>query len=158
MIYSESILRIGSWQFGWTHDLVYDCGQPYLERWIIWCGITLRLHRFHKGDDDKAFHDHPWWFITFPLSSYMEHTPGQEPVVISSWRPHFRGASHRHIVTLLHPRPVWTLLLTGRKKSTWGFWEGEIFTPQHEWLALRAAASGQAHPSPQGEEAARLQR
>ncbi|HAL41993.1 MAG TPA: hypothetical protein DCP57_06075, partial [Gammaproteobacteria bacterium] len=108
MIYSESILRIGSWQFGWTHDLVYDCGQPYLERWIIWCGITLRLHRFHKGDDDRAFHDHPWWFITFPLSSYMEHTPGQEPVVISSWRPHFRGASHRHIVTLLHPRPVWT--------------------------------------------------
>jgi len=75
MIYFEKIWTIGSAKFGCTHDLVFDDNQPYLERWIIWLGFTIRLHKFHKGDDDRAFHDHPWWFITMPFSAYLERTP-----------------------------------------------------------------------------------
>ena len=82
VVFQEYIFSLGRWPFGWTHDLVFDNEEAYLERWIIWCGFTLRLHKFHKGDDDRAFHDHPWWFITLPLRSYTELTPlGQHRVM-----------------------------------------------------------------------------
>jgi hypothetical protein len=33
---------------------------------------ALRLHIFHRADRDPDWHDHPWWFITFPFHSYVE--------------------------------------------------------------------------------------
>lgn len=42
---------------------------PYMTR--AWLG-RLRLHIFHRGDQDPDCHDHPWGFWTFPLRSYME--------------------------------------------------------------------------------------
>ena len=137
MTHSERLFSFGSLTFGWTHDLVYDCGQPYLERWILWFGFTLRLHKFHKGDDDRAFHDHPWWFITLPLEPYLEKTPDGTLTVVRALRPHFRTASHQHIVQLIEARPVWTLILTGSKSSDWGFWHDGHYTPHQEWLAER---------------------
>lgn len=32
----------------------------------------LRLHIFHRGDQDPDCHDHPWDFWTFPLTPYVE--------------------------------------------------------------------------------------
>ena len=105
-----------------------------MARWILWFGLTLRLHRFHKSDDDRAFHDHPWWFVTFPLAGYLEHVPGQgSPTRIKPWRPHFRRAKHRHIVQLIDG-PVWTAILTGAKQNEWGFWEDDTFTHHEQWL------------------------
>src|SRR5580692_11012239 len=50
-----------------------DSAEPYLDRYILYFWpITLRLHRFWRGDDDRAPHDHPWWFITIPFTSYVE--------------------------------------------------------------------------------------
>ena len=138
MIYFEKIWAIGSAKFGCTHDLVFDDNQPYLERWIIWLGFTIRLHKFHKGDDDRAFHDHPWWFITMPFSAYLERTPKSDGLVeVKAWRPHFRCAKHRHIVHLIGGKPVWTFIITGSKNSEWGFWEGDKFTPHEAWLNQR---------------------
>lgn len=42
---------------------------PYMTRY--WFG-RLRLHIFHRGDQDPDCHDHPWDFWTFPLTSYVE--------------------------------------------------------------------------------------
>jgi hypothetical protein len=108
-----------------------------LERWILWFGFTLRLHKFHKGDDDRAFHDHPWWFVTVPLEPYWEQTPKRPRTLVRALRPHFRPASHQHIVQLVEERPVWTLILTGSKSSEWGFWHEGQYTPHEEWLAER---------------------
>ena len=99
--------------------------------------LTLRVHKFHKGDDDRAFHDFPWWFITLPLEPYLEKTPEGPQTMIQALRPHFRPASHQHIVQLIEERPVWTLILTGSKSSDWGFWHEGHYTPHHEWLAER---------------------
>lgn len=44
-------------------------GDRYMTRY--WLG-RLRLHIFHRGDDDQDPHDHPWGFATFPLQSYVE--------------------------------------------------------------------------------------
>ena len=136
MVFQEYVFSLGRWRFGWTHDLVHDNQEAYLERWIIWCGITLRLHKFHKGDDDRAFHDHPWWFVTLPMQSYNELTPtGQNHV--GAWRPHFRSSRHRHIVQLKQEKPVWTFIITGVKNKDWGFWEDEQFIHNEHWLAGR---------------------
>lgn len=46
-----------------------DYNTPYMTRY--WIG-RLRLHIFHRGDNDADPHDHPWNFWTFPLTSYVE--------------------------------------------------------------------------------------
>ena len=135
MPYFDHVIRLGSLPLGITHDLVFEDGEPYLERWIVWCGITLRLHRFIKGDDDRAYHDHPWWFITFPFKSYIECLPEASDREVRPWRPHFRAATHRHIVRLKNASPVWTLIVTGPKSKEWGFWDNGVFIHHEQWLA-----------------------
>lgn len=41
-----------------------DHGTPYMTRAWFW---RLRLHIFHRPDQDGDCHDHPWDFWTFPL-------------------------------------------------------------------------------------------
>ena len=90
---------------------------PYMTR--LWIG-RLRLHIFHRGDQDEDCHDHPWNFWTFPLNSYLEEVvdpyvadqvrDGLAPVsavtrlpqtylqVVRAFRLHFRPATHSHRV------------------------------------------------------------
>ena len=138
---------LGRYQFGFTHDTIYNADQPYLERWILWCGITLRLHRFLASDEDRAVHDHPWWFITLPFTSYGEfiepkgkdgqgqdeQTDGQEIYrTVTAWRPHFRASNFRHRVEITQA-PSWTLVVTGPKSNEWGFWQGQEFVHNRDW-------------------------
>ncbi|MBX5015901.1 hypothetical protein [Rhizobium lentis] len=88
---------------------------PYLTRG--WIG-RLRLHIFHRGDNDPDPHDHPWDFWTFPLTSYVEEvakpvTKGVAPLellllppekytlslqVVRAFRLHHRPATYCHRV------------------------------------------------------------
>lgn len=44
---------------------------PYLIRWtLILFGYTLRLHHWIKSDDNRFFHDHSSWLISFVLRGY----------------------------------------------------------------------------------------
>jgi hypothetical protein len=129
--------------FGYSHDLVLEGGEPYLERRILWLGgVTLRLHKFYKGDQDRAMHDHPWNFWTFPLSNYYEwvdkhqghdsewNIPGAERAsnLVRRYRLHYRPATYRHIV--MDPpggKPIYTLVASGPRIRKWGFWvDGEF--------------------------------
>ena len=115
-------------RFGLIFDTVHFLGSDYLTRLRAYAVGTLRLHKFHRGDDDRAPHDHPWWFITFPFTSYTERywtaeeevARPQHPVdaffglpapatnprlrwvartrVVKAWRFHFRPAKFRHFV------------------------------------------------------------
>ncbi|SID67872.1 Protein of uncharacterised function (DUF550) [Mycobacteroides abscessus subsp. abscessus] len=43
---------------------------PYLLRWYViprnrW--LNIYLHKFLRDDDDRALHDHPWWFVSLML-------------------------------------------------------------------------------------------
>lgn len=60
----------------------------------------LYLHVFHRGDEDKDPHDHPWDFRTFPLRSYVEEVV--HPV---------EGYTSRRVVEAgrWHRRPAWTI-------------------------------------------------
>ena len=139
--------------WGFEHTLVLIKGRPYLERWILYvAGYTLRLHKFWRGDDDRASHTHPWWFITFPLAPYRERVFHQgwerHTRVVLPFRPHYRPPNFEHIVVdrmkLVDcgffelwehdDRPCWTIVITGRRQNAWGFYpKPGTFVPWREW-------------------------
>jgi hypothetical protein len=47
---------------------------PYLRKWGLHLGPlgSVWVHHFYRGDVDRDLHDHPWPFVTFPLTSYVE--------------------------------------------------------------------------------------
>jgi hypothetical protein len=125
-------------------------GEKYLDRFFAYVGGTFRLHRFWRGDDDRAPHDHPWWFVTFPFVSYVERywdrdvfadgTTGfwyETSRVVKAWRFHFRPAKFRHIVVGRadgKKKPFWTLVITGFASNAWGFYpKPDEFIPWREW-------------------------
>lgn len=134
---------IGNYSLGLERTTVRIKGEPYLGRWILYVrGYTLRLHKFFRGDDARAPHDHPWAFWTLPLCrGYYESVPdnfkgGQFVKWVSGWRWHYRPSSYQHIV--LDPDgPFWTVVVTGRKDRSWGFWPGVTgarkFVPWRQW-------------------------
>jgi len=142
--------------WGLSHDLVIstETSLPYLERWILWLpGLTLRVHKFWRGDDPTAPHDHPWWYVTFPLSHYIENwwDPRVEHMrsrVVGAWRFHFRPAAHRHIVHMPPERPdtpIYTLVMTGGWERKWGFWpEATRFIYWREWVRARSGVREEA--------------
>lgn len=122
---------------------------PYMLRWYLFPRnhfLNLYLHKFLRDDEDRALHDHPWWFISVMLrGSYWEimPVPGDSAGWVRRDAPSvaFRRAEHKHRVVLLksgpkgQPQPCWTLVLTGRKKRTWGFWCPRGFVPWQEFTA-----------------------
>lgn len=131
---------IGSYNLGLEVSTVRLDGQPYLLRLIVYVrNRTLRLHKFYRGDDDRAFHDHPWPFWTFPLcAGYVEKVPGVAKrwrfEWVRGWRLHRRPSSYQHIVVVGAKMPFWTIVVTGRKDRGWGFWPDPWrFVPYREW-------------------------
>lgn len=87
----------------WGKDTIWDSGCRYMIR--RWIG-PLRIHTFLRGDGARDPHNHPFWFVTFPLRSYVEevtiHRNGemwkQWSRVVRAFIPHFRPSSHTHRV------------------------------------------------------------
>jgi hypothetical protein len=116
-------------RLGYSREMIRRDGEEYMERRILWLGLcTLRLHKFLSGDRAEP-HDHPFWFVTFPLTTYRERVlvaDGMTPVIeeyseVRRFRFHFRPARHAHSV-YGDGRPIWTLVITGRRTRKWGFW------------------------------------
>ena len=134
--------------FNGKPDLVIgDQAHPYMLRWHLfrWRHFPrIYIHKFLRSDDDRAPHDHPWWFVSILLwGSYVEHRwiDGVRQVRRRT-APSiaFRPISTRHRVELTEEwydmnsryglRPAWTLIVTGRDVRGWGFWcPREQFVP-----------------------------
>lgn len=116
--------------------------RPYMIRWFLiprnrW--LNIYLHKFCRDDDDRALHDHPWWFVSLMIRGrYVEHTEsGSKTRNAPSIA--FRRAEHRHRVELLKnrhgdPIPCWTIVVTGRRSRVWGFWCPRGFVPWTEFV------------------------
>lgn len=129
----------GNYSLGLERSVVRVGGEPYLGRWILYVGgFTVRLHKFYKGDDQRAPHTHPWAFITFPLCrGYYELVPNTRGDRlynwVRGWWPSYRPATYQHIV-VDPPSPFWTIVVTGRKSNSWGFYpKPNRFVPWREW-------------------------
>ncbi len=95
---------------------------PYMYRWaFLFMGYGIRLHHWVASDDQRHFHDHPWWMLVIILwGGYLDISPdGVDLVGPGSVR--FRPAVHRHTVAVFD-QGCWSLLLTGRPARHWGFY------------------------------------
>lgn len=125
-------------------------GDPYLDRLRIvqapWFGIYL--HHIHRPDRDRDPHDHPWAFWSLILAGgYIERVwpdktdPGTSyRRVRNRWSPGHLGRRQAHIITHIDG-PLWTLVLTGPRRSDWGFWVDGDFVPWRKYLGLTKQAS-----------------
>lgn len=93
------------WLSGGPHFIV---GPRYLLRWYViprnpW--LNVYLHQFLHDDEDRALHDHLWWFISIMLwGSYMEILPSPGAVwplrVRNAGSIAYNPATHTHRVKL----------------------------------------------------------
>jgi hypothetical protein len=124
-------------------------GERYMSRWLAYLtparDWSLRLHKFWRGDDLRAPHDHPFDFWTFPLTSYVEdvYSRGLWPGwiikrrTVKAFRWHYRPASFKHIVigradgkTI----PFFTICVARERERRWGFWTTPTtFVPWREY-------------------------
>ena len=127
--------------------VIVNCDhQPYLTRWFLfrkeWMAIFL--HRFHRSDEDRALHDHPWNFITLILwRGYHEHMDYKMKAAECHWLRIckrrwplmilYRPAYHRHRVELINGKEAWTLVIRFRKIREWGFWPNGEFVHWVTW-------------------------
>lgn len=137
------VTEIRGYRFGAEFSPVSIGAGPYLDRWILYLGVgCLRLHRFWRGDDNRAPHCHPFSFWTFPLTSYLEDVYDSDGFVgrrvVRALRVHRREASFRHIVigrVDYKRKPFWTIVWAGRAKRQWGFWPfPKVFVHWKEWV------------------------
>lgn len=102
---------------------------------------AVRIHEIVASDDSRAFHDHPWPFLSILLrGSYVEiqpgwglsdcdgvvvacPSPGEDDESIRRYRAPTINRKHAmdlHVLTV-ERGPVWTLFLTRPKVRSWGF-------------------------------------
>lgn len=61
-----------------SHKKLMAGDKPYVERWMVELKDvgSVRLHHWLCSDDQRAFHDHPWWFCTLVLKGdYYDRSP-----------------------------------------------------------------------------------
>jgi hypothetical protein len=110
---------------------------PYVIRWRIEFPFgSVRVHHWISSDDDRAVHDHPWWFVTLVVKGcyYDASEKGGDLLGLGSVR--FRPALHRHTV-YPGPKGAWTILVTGRPVRAWGFWPKGKFVKANKWFLSR---------------------
>jgi hypothetical protein len=122
-----------SWE--WAKPLgLPEC--PYVIRWMVETPAgSVRLHHWLAPDDDRARHDHPWWFVTFVLRGfYFDVDERGWSEFLHAPAVRFRPALHRHTV-VPGPEGCWTVIVTGPKSRAWGFWREGKFYKANKWFA-----------------------
>lgn len=101
-------------------------------------GIAVRVHHILCSDDEGAYHDHPWRYLTLILrGGYAEHRPvfdqnglytADEAEWIAPGRVVTRPAKSWHRLVLPQGETTWTLFVTFKYQQRWGF----LIHPQHK--------------------------
>lgn len=140
------------WAFMQRYMIPQPDGSPYVLRLrIVQTPLFgLYLHRWFSADNDRDLHDHPWWFVTWIIrGSYLEHIntisnelDQQSRGILSRWQEerkrwslHAVRLNQCHRVVSFQPGTV-TLILTGRRKRSWGFYTSEGYVPFYKYERL----------------------
>lgn len=117
--------------FSFSYSKIFDLGgiKDYIYRWSLWLpfGLSLKIHKIVRPDNDRCEHDHPWWFVRVILyGGYLEVVKGQKHNRLpwrpwAFWRVYPCLPSFQHKITRLHKKANWSLVLCGRNKGYWGF-------------------------------------
>lgn len=115
--------------------IIYGCeargdgDKPYLTRYTLISipGFILCIHVFHRSDADDL-HDHPWNFTSLILwRGYREETADGKKKRVWPGMVLRRKATHRHRVELVNGKKAVTLVIMGKYRKSWGFWEAGKF-------------------------------
>lgn len=100
---------------------------PYAHRYVfIFFGYAIRIHIWKCSDgpvensNEKHFHNHPWWFITWVIKGSYNDITVQGKELLKTGAIRYRKANHLHYVEPNKGGCI-TILLTGRPKQKWGF-------------------------------------
>lgn len=138
-----SLIRQGMPPDGTRWSLYSHHLGDYMRRWILrtpWG--TLRIHHILRSDEDTHLHDHPFDFTSFLLSGgYVEVVPVNGPhskfAYLQVW-PRFsivrKKAEDAH--RLILQRPVWTFVISGPKRRSWGFHTEHGWVNHRDYLRL----------------------
>lgn len=111
--------------------LIGTAGDVYLDRVYLiqtpWFGVMF--HRIHRPDNQRDLHNHPWAFLSIVLRGwYNEEVPCECGLISGNHTKqrtvrwiNFKGLSGRHRIAYCSRKPIWTLVFTGPKCQTWGF-------------------------------------
>jgi len=118
-------------------------GKPYMSRYrVIDLGKErgrVYLNHFHRGDEDRELHNHPWHGVSLILAGgYREERREGRIVVARDYKPgdvNVICPDTFHRVDLLEA-DCWTLFATGPVVQSWGFWSRVTgdFTPWREFV------------------------
>jgi hypothetical protein len=101
-----------------------EIGDNYLHRWYVIPRnkyFNVYLHKIISDDDDRAFHDHPWYSLSFLLKGELVEHSFKGVRFIPRFSPVFRTAKFAHRLQVTN-KPVWTLFITGPRFREWGFY------------------------------------
>jgi hypothetical protein len=117
-----------------------------------WFPISVYLHRFHRPDNDRELHNHPWpWAVSLILSGgYLEQRFAKPHSGLGHLRWLRAGslnvltADTFHRILELDGEP-WTLFVVARKVQPWGYYiTGRGFVPWRQHEAEKEAAHHRA--------------
>lgn len=148
--------RLATWLISRAQRTPYEHLPGYMDRWwlvpyrnevrsgsgpVTWrrpvakllqfFDIAVRVHVIKRSDSGRAFHDHPWPYLTILLrGGYWEVTPmfdasglyqGERRVYFGPGSVLFRRAKSWHRLELPQHDTVTTLFITGPWRQKWGF-------------------------------------
>lgn len=108
-------------------------GRPYLTRWYLWpprprgkdddTSFAVFIHFFHRGDEDRDQHNHPWDLsASLILSGGYREERGNDVRIVRPGSINIIRGTDFHRVDLLEPScGCWTLFVAGRRSQDWGF-------------------------------------
>ncbi len=107
-------------------------GDVYLDRvYLIQTPLFgIMFHRIYRPDNQRDLHDHPWSFCSLVLRGWYQEwvlckcgDPNDQHTTLRTVRWfNWKRAEDRHSIRYCGRSPVWTLVFTGPKRRTWGFW------------------------------------
>jgi hypothetical protein len=142
-------------------------GDTYMERWWLRqppghgshsstyekgkSGVGVRVHHIMRSDEDRAFHDHPWWSISIILrGGYWEIVPinqRQHRRLDLDYRKRvwrgpgsivFRSATDRHRLEIPEGGDAWSLFIMGPWQRDWGFHTRSGWVNWRKYLGIPA--------------------
>ena len=88
-------------------------------------GWRLALHVFHRSDDDRATHDHPWHSLSIALAGQgwdeREGCESGQGLHVRAGMTLYRSPRYAHWIIVPKGEELTTLFLTGPKVREWGF-------------------------------------
>lgn len=120
--------------------------KDYMIRWNLTLPFglgTIKLHNILRADNDRCHHNHPWWFVRLVLWGGYEEVYGEDnrTQILRPGSITYCPVEFRHRITrLLNGKSSWSLVITGPRVQSWGFFTRLGFQPWKTFVnALREA-------------------